>query len=78
VYESVRGLDSFEPWLTRVQNFPETVLDKAFREVPEWWLNGDREDFEQLLERLYQRRKRVAHLLEDCRSVRTNPFPNWR
>jgi hypothetical protein len=78
VYESVRGLESFEPWLSRIQNFPESVLDKAFREVPEWWLNGDREELEQLLERLYQRRKRVAHLLEDCRSARTNPLPNWR
>jgi hypothetical protein len=60
-----------------VTNFPEDVLDKAFRQVPDWWLNGDREALEALLERLWRRRARVPALIEDARSGRTNLFPNW-
>jgi hypothetical protein len=77
VYEAVTGLDDFQPWLDMVTNFPEDVLDKAFRQVPDWWLNGDREALEALLERLWRRRARVPALIEDARSGRTNLFPNW-
>ncbi|MCS7025608.1 MAG: hypothetical protein NZV14_12480 [Bryobacteraceae bacterium] len=78
VYETIEGLESFEPWLTRVLEFPAEILDHAFRKVPECWLNGDREELERLLEQLYRRRKRVPHLLEDCRIACAKPFPNWR
>jgi hypothetical protein len=77
VYESIRGLDSFQPWLDMVRNFPQEVLDRAYRQVPEWWLNGDRDPLEQLLDRLYRRRSRIDALLEDSRGGRINPFPNW-
>ncbi|MCC6344549.1 MAG: hypothetical protein IT166_20285 [Bryobacterales bacterium] len=77
VYEGIRGLDSFQPWLDWVRNFPPEILDRAYRQVPEWWLNGDRESLEQLLERLYRRRTRIDALIEDSRAGRANPFPNW-
>lgn len=77
VYESVKGLESFQPWLDMVTSFPWPGLDRAFRETPEWWLNGDREELEKLLEKLYRRRTRVPHLIEDIRDGRTNPFTNW-
>jgi len=77
VYENIRGLDSFQPWLDMVRNFPPEILDRAYRQVPEWWLNGDRELLEQLLERLYRRRTRIDALIEDSRGRRMNPFPNW-
>lgn len=77
VYEGIRSLDSFQPWLDWVRNFPPEILDRAYRQVPEWWLNGDRELLEQLLERLYRRRTRIDALIEDSRAGRANPFPNW-
>ncbi|MFN7933184.1 MAG: HipA family kinase [Bryobacteraceae bacterium] len=77
VYESVTGVASFEPWIERIRNFPPEVLDNAFKQVPEWWLNGDREPLENLLETLYRRRKRIDALVEDTRTGRVNPFPNW-
>lgn len=77
VYEPVQGIQSFEPWLERIRNLPLDILDKAFREVPEWWLNGDRELLEQLLEKLYRRRKRLTAIIEDCKTARVNPFANW-
>src|ERR1035441_5966515 len=30
VYESVRSLDDFEPWLGQVVHFPEEVIDQAW------------------------------------------------
>jgi hypothetical protein len=77
VYESVRGLESFQPWLDMVCNFPWPGLDRAFRETPEWWLNGDSELLEKVLEKLYRRRQRVPYLLDDIRDGRVNPFTNW-
>jgi hypothetical protein len=35
VYESVRGMDAFEPWLARVENkITETVLEEISSEIP--------------------------------------------
>ena len=77
VYESVRSLDDFQPWLELVLHFPEEVIDQAWKRIPPEWLEGDEDALDRLLERLYDRRERVAALLEACRQARTNPFANW-
>lgn len=78
VYESVRSLDDFQPWLDQVVHFPEEVMDVALRSVPAAWLEREEDALEQLLECLYGRRRRVPELIESCRSSRSNPFPNWK
>ncbi len=77
VYESVRSLDDFQPWLDRVIYCPAEELDRALRRVPRQWKNGDAEPLEQMLEQLYRRRARVADLLTAVRSARPAMFPNW-
>lgn len=77
VYEPVRSLDDFEPWLSQVRTFPESLCDEACKRIPEEWLNGDRDALEALLEGLLKRRKRVASLIEQCRNSRAFLFPNW-
>jgi HipA-like protein len=77
VYETVRSLDDFQPWLEQVVHFPEEVIDEAYRQAPPEWLAGEEEAFEKLLERLLRRRKRVPDLLEDCRKAKSNPFTKW-
>ena len=77
VYESVRSLDDFQPWLDQVIHFPEEVIDQAWKRIPPGWVDGEEDDLDRLLERLYDRRKRVPDLLAACRTARTNPFPNW-
>jgi hypothetical protein len=77
VYEPVRSLDDFQPWLDQVVHFPEEEVDKAYRQVPPEWLEGDEDQFEQLLERLLRRRERVPELISETRRARSNPFPNW-
>jgi HipA-like kinase len=78
VYEGVRCLADFQPWLDQVLHFPEEVIDQAWKRVPPEWLEGDEEAFERLLDRLYERRNRVADLILACRSARIDPFPNWK
>ena len=77
VYQEVRRLDDFQPWLDLAMNFPEEVVDRAFRQVPPEWLEGEEDEFEQLLEKLLRRRARVPDLISDARRGRVNPFPNW-
>jgi hypothetical protein len=79
VYERVRSLDDFQPWLDRIIHFPEEIVDEAFRQVPaEWLVSGEESELEKLLERLMRRRRRVPELIRDCIHGRVNPFPRWK
>ncbi|MGO9262170.1 MAG: HipA family kinase [Bryobacteraceae bacterium] len=78
VYESVTSLDDFQPWLEQVVNFPEEVVDQAWKRIPPDWVEGEEDELDRLLERLFERRKRVVDLLGACREGRTDPFPNWK
>ena len=78
VYEQVTGLEGFQPWLDQVVNFPEEVVDQAYKRVPLQWLDGEDRALEDLLEKLLDRRQRVPDLIESCRRARPALFPNWR
>ena len=78
VYEGVRSLDSFQPWLDMVENFPVEVIDSAWKEIPRVWLGEDEALLEQLLEALLKRRSRVRDLLQEVRRERAMAFPNWQ
>ncbi len=83
VYQAVTSIRDFEPWLSRVINFPESVLDRALSRIPPEWLGHERTekeeaDLDRLLNALVRRKKRIVDLVEDCRSGPGNPFPNWK
>jgi hypothetical protein len=78
VYDEVRSLASFQPWLNMVENFPAAVIDSAWKEIPRDWLAGDEAPLEALLEKLLQRRPRVAGLIQEVWKKRSSAFPNWR
>lgn len=78
VYDEVRSLDSFQPWLDMIENFPTEVVDAAWKEIPRDWIAEDENALEALLEKLLERRPRVAALIEDLRRKRTSAFANWR
>ena len=78
VYESIASIDDFQPWLDQVVNFPEEVMDVAWKRVPPDWVEGEEDELQRLLERLFERRKRTTDLLAACRSARIDPFPNWK
>jgi hypothetical protein len=78
VYDPVRSLDDFQPWLDLVKHFPEEVVDRAWKGIPPEWISGEETELERLLERLLDRRARVASLVEACRKSSRSPFPRWR
>ena len=82
VYESVRGVESFEPWLARLERIDERVLDELASEIPPEWLDGGEGDGHDalyvLLEQLLRRRKRVPDLILEAKNSYRQPFVNWR
>ena len=77
VYEGVRSLDDFQPWLEQMVHFPEEIVDQAWKRIPADWIDGEEDALAQLLERLFERRSRLPELIAACRTARTNPFPSW-
>lgn len=77
VYDAVRSLDDFQPWLDLILHFPEEVFDRAWKHIPPEWIDGDEDGLERLLARLYERRCRVPDLIHACRQSRIAPFANW-
>jgi hypothetical protein len=78
VYEDITGWDDFQPWLDQVIHFPESEVDRARRQTPPAWIEGDEEVLDDLLERLLRRRRKVPDLISDCRRARSGMFPNWK
>jgi hypothetical protein len=77
VYEEIRSLDSFQPWLGMVENFPVEVIDSAWKEIPSRWLADDEAELERMLHDLLKRRSRIVELLESIPRERATAFPNW-
>jgi hypothetical protein len=79
VYESVFGMEAFEPWLARLEEqMTERVLGEEAARIPPEWYAGDWTALEQLLERLDRRRGRVRELIFSARNSGRDPFPNWK
>ncbi len=78
VYDEVRSLDSFQPWLDMVEHFPIEVVDSAWKEIPRHWLDNDEDALERMLETLLKRRAHVPALLRELQEKRLTGFANWR
>jgi len=79
VYQGVAGMDSFEPWLERLENrVSEAMLGEEAEHIPPEWYRDDWAALERLLECLYARRKRLRDLILSARNSGRDPFPNWK
>ncbi len=79
VYESVRGVDSFESWLDRLaKRIHPSVLDEVGKEIPPEWYNFDQDALFRLLAQLHERRKRVREWITTAKDSYGQPFPNWK
>jgi hypothetical protein len=79
VYEHVTGMDSFEPWIGRVeQRMSSEILGQIAEEIPPEWYNHELDKLGQLLARLDERRTRVRELIVQARNSGRQPFPNWK
>jgi len=79
VYQGVAGMESFEPWLSRLdKHMTESALGEEASHIPPEWYADDWFSLERLIERLYDRRKRVRELILSARNSGRDPFPNWK
>jgi hypothetical protein len=77
VYRAVTSWESFEPWLSRVQDIDPQKIWAIAETVPPEWYGGDLAEIEMLIERLLQRRSRIRELITLFRESSREPFPNW-
>jgi hypothetical protein len=77
-YSSVTGWDSFEPWLSRVEQFDPQSLWQIAEAVPKEWYRGEVSELDRLVEKLIGRRCRVRELINQFRDSGKVPFPNWK
>ena len=79
VYQGVAGMESFEPWLARLdKHMTESALGEEAGHIPPEWYADDWQALDRLIERLYARRKRVRELILSARNSGRDPFPNWK
>lgn len=78
VYEGVTGMESFAPWLERMERqISERVLGEIAEEIPPDWYADDYDAVMRLLEQLYRRKARVPELLLSAKNCNRQPFPYW-
>ena len=77
VYDEILSLDSFQPWLERVEHFPVEVIERAVKEIPQDWLHQDQGELERMLDILLTRRSRVRALIHEIPHRRPRVFANW-
>lgn len=78
VYEGVTGLESFGPWLERLErNITAQVLSEVANEVPPEWYSDDYDALLRLLETLQARRARVPELIVSAKNTTRQPFARW-
>jgi hypothetical protein len=76
VYANVTSLDSFSPWLKRIENITNDVIDALIQQVPrEWYREID--EVRALGRMLYDRRNRVCDLIQQSKKSCRDPFYSW-
>ena len=78
VYEKVRGLKSFEPYLSKVENLKEEEIVECLSGIPLEWCGGETEQLGRLAQKLYQRRLQIRQAIVDAKNCSLRPFPNWK
>jgi hypothetical protein len=73
----VRGWESFEPWLTRLETLQADTVWAAANEIPPEWYGGDLTEMEALVEKLLARACRIRELIEGFGKSDRKPFPKW-
>jgi hypothetical protein len=78
VYEGVTGMNSFAPWLERLEKqMTERALDEITKQIPPAWYEDDFDEVLRISEQLLGRRSRVPELLLAAKQSDRQPFPNW-
>ena len=77
VYQEVRGWESFEPWLGRVENFDPAAIHEIAGTVPPVWTGNGWAEMETLAATIVERRSKVRELITAFRNSTRQPFASW-
>jgi hypothetical protein len=77
VYQHVCGWESFEPWLSRAENFDPGVVRQIAGEIPPEWVENDWLALEKLVQAVIDRRSILRELITAFRKSSRQPFPAW-
>ncbi len=77
VYGTVRGWESFEPWLSRIEEIDEDSVWGFAQDIPPEWYSGEWYEMEKLINTLLDRRRLVRQLIQEFRDSPRRPFPLW-
>lgn len=75
MYAGITGWESFEPWLSRIEGFPENSLWPLVDQIPSEWYDSAADELEQLLSRLLERRTRAPYQSAGLDRVLQELFP---
>jgi len=76
-YVWIKGWESFEPWLSQIENFGENEIWAVAQEIPPEWYGDDWSALENLGLALIKRRTLVRELVTCFRTSPRRPFPAW-
>ena len=77
VYSSVVGWESFEPWLSRIEQISDDAVRTIANDVPLDWYKADSAEFDRVTEQVLTRRMRIRELIHAFRYSARSPFPMW-
>jgi HipA-like kinase len=78
MYDSVSGIDAFEPWLDRLERrIDRNVLGLLGDGIPQEWYRGNENALRSLLDELDHRRKRIRDIVWNACQQSRRFFPNW-
>ena len=77
VYAQVRGWNSFEPWLSRIEKLDDDAIWRVAGEIPPAWYGSSWNELEALVQRLIERKTMVRQLIMAFRLSPRRPFPDW-
>jgi hypothetical protein len=77
VYQDVRGWESFEPWLSRVESFDAAAIHEIAGVAPPEWTGHDWGEMEKLVAAIVERRNHVRELITAFHNSTRHPFPSW-
>jgi hypothetical protein len=78
VYEKVHGLQSFEPYLSTIENLKAEQVLECVNGIPAEWCGEDPTQLTRLAEQLYERRRLVRQAIVDAKNCSLRPFANWK
>ncbi len=79
VYDKITDIDSFEPWLSNIQKVSAESMHSLAADLPnEWFVEGERDLFDQVVAGLDGRRRQLADMLLLLIKRKRDSFKNWK